>query len=174
MKEKNSAGLHWISPNSENLSKEVSVTVLLWNWQPTWYQLIHIPRDDLCCWVHVQAHWHTWGEIWWCQVWHLAPLVLMFAMLFLGCRAEFEICVPVINYLEWASGWQALFFLGHSDFSERSLDRSRGCQSWGRKVKVLGWNVTVPSCIFYCRKQAHVQTFSAVETNLLVLTGMSE
>lgn len=52
VKEQSSAGLPWISPNPEDLSKEVSVTVLLSEtvaayMGTSWF---HIPRADLCCW----------------------------------------------------------------------------------------------------------------------------
>lgn len=115
MQEQNSAGLPWISPNPGDLSKEVSVTVLLSETGClhgtsccTFQEMTFAARVD------VRAHWHRWGEECWCQVWldAFSLWYWVFAMLFLGCRGEFEICVSVRNYLEWASGWQALFFLG--------------------------------------------------------------
>lgn len=105
MKEQNSAGLHWISHNPEDLSEEVSVTVLLSETLAAYIgtSWFHTPRADLCCWSAgsgslTQMRWRVVvsGLAWciwphWCWV---------FAMLFLDCRGAFELCVPVRNWSE--------------------------------------------------------------------------
>lgn len=65
---------------------------------------------------------------------HLASLVLSVCNALPGLQRWIWALCPSKKLLGVTG---AFFFLGHSNFSERSLARSRGCQSWGRKVKVL-------------------------------------
>lgn len=179
--------LHWIL-------KKTWVKGSLW-WSALWnhgslceYQLIHtkswlllleivfglIKTAGVKRWVSGLA-WHT--QPCWCWV---------FATLCLDCRGQFELCVPVRNYLEWVSGWwvisswqqKFLRWVLSCQFKWLGWSLWCSCQNWGR----TRWNLWGEIEMWLClsgtfsnyKNQVHVEAFSAMEENLLVLAGMSE